>query len=131
MKSGRNLYSFSSVAGGGTFSASGIVSGVGAGNSLPGSSIGSSSSSSSSSLSAASLQSTGGGGGDSDMKKSQKPRHDEQDSRMERRERDKQARAAVLQAERDAEPAAPIFAAPVKVVSNFAINSIISSAMRK
>lgn len=42
-------------------------------------------------------------------------RHDEQD-RMERRERDKQQRA-FLQAERDAEPAAPIFAAPVKVVS--------------
>ncbi|KAL9707250.1 hypothetical protein quinque_010768 [Culex quinquefasciatus] len=49
------------------------------------------------------------------MKKSQKPRHDEQD-RMERRERDKQQRA-FLQAERDAEPAAPIFAAPVKVLS--------------
>ncbi|XP_058449677.1 AF4/FMR2 family member lilli isoform X2 [Malaya genurostris] len=111
MKSGRNLYSFSSVAGGGgTFAASGTASGAGAGNSLPGSSL-------SSSLSSTSLQSTGGGGGDSDMKKSQKPRHDEQDSRMERRERDKLARAAVLQAERDAEPAAPIFAAPVKVLS--------------
>ncbi|XP_053697518.1 AF4/FMR2 family member lilli isoform X2 [Sabethes cyaneus] len=121
MKSSRNLYPFNSaVAGGTTFTAaSSSASGTGgAGISLSGPSIGSSSSlflSSSSSLSSASLQSTGGGRVDLDMKKTQKPRHDEQDSRMERRERDKQARAAVLQAERDAEPAAPIFAAPVKL----------------
>ncbi|XP_055539378.1 AF4/FMR2 family member lilli isoform X2 [Wyeomyia smithii] len=125
MKSSRNLYPYNSaVAGGITFTgatSSGAGTG-GAGISLSGPSIGSSSSlllssSSSSSLSSAFLQSTGGGRVDLDMKKSQKPRHDEQDSRMERRERDKQARAAVLQAERDAEPAAPIFAAPVKVLS--------------
>lgn len=36
---------------------------------------------------------------------------------MERRERDKQARAQ-LQAEREPEPTAPLFAAPVKVVSS-------------
>lgn len=36
---------------------------------------------------------------------------------MDRRERDKQARERQMQAERDVEPALPIFAAPVKVVS--------------
>lgn len=125
MKSSKNLYSFSSVAGTlGTAAgprpstSSSSSSAVASPFSLPsssGSSIGGSSSSSSSSLSSTSLQSTRGGGRGLDMKKSQKPRHDEQD-RMERRERDKQQRAC-QQAERDAEPAAPIFAAPVKVLS--------------
>lgn len=36
---------------------------------------------------------------------------------MDRRERDKQARERQMQAERDVEPALPIFAAPVKVLS--------------
>lgn len=118
MKSSKNLYSFSAA---GTLGAGTRPGAPSASYSLPpssGSSIGGSaafSSSSSSSLSSTSLQSTRGGGRGLDMKKSQKPRHDEQD-RMERRERDKQQRA-ILQAERDAEPAAPIFAAPVKVLS--------------
>lgn len=116
MKSSKNLYSFSAgTLGAGTGPGAAAPSSY----SLPsssGSSIGgSAASSSSSSLSSTSLQSTRGGGRGLDMKKSQKPRHDEQD-RMERRERDKQQRA-ILQAERDAEPAAPIFAAPVKVLS--------------
>ncbi|XP_050084933.1 AF4/FMR2 family member lilli-like isoform X2 [Anopheles aquasalis] len=58
---------------------------------------------------------TTGGVGESDMKKSQKPRHDEHD-RMERRERDKQARAQ-LQAEREPEPTGPLFTAPFKLPS--------------
>lgn len=114
MKSSKNLYSFSA----GTLGAAGTGAGPGAPSSYSLPSSGSSivgSAASSSSLSSTSLQSTRGGGRGLDMKKSQKPRHDEQD-RMERRERDKQQRA-ILQAERDAEPAAPIFAAPVKVLS--------------
>ncbi|XP_049530087.1 AF4/FMR2 family member lilli isoform X3 [Anopheles darlingi] len=58
---------------------------------------------------------TTGGVGELDMKKSQKPRHDEHD-RMERRERDKQARAQ-LQAEREPEPTGPLFTAPFKLPS--------------
>ncbi|XP_055612459.1 uncharacterized protein LOC129759070 [Uranotaenia lowii] len=86
-------------------------------------SSGSSGSSNAFRLPSSTLPSTGGGNRALDMKKSQKSwMHDEQDSRMdnrmERRERDKKARAALQQqAERDAEPKAPIFGAPVKVVS--------------
>ncbi|XP_055633167.1 AF4/FMR2 family member lilli isoform X3 [Toxorhynchites rutilus septentrionalis] len=133
MRSSKGLYSFGSVAGTsatvlGGGGAGGGSTGTGtfstAGLKVPsGSSIGSASSLLS--LPSASLLSTGGGGGDLDMKKSQKPRHDEQD-RMERRERDKQARA---QAERDAEPPAPIFAAPVKVLSPSDVDMQIQSKL--
>lgn len=112
--SNRNLYLFSTAA---AAAAAASVNNLGSAGITSGPGSSGLSSSSLSSLSSSSLHSTGGKGGDLDMNKLQKPRHDEQDSRMERRERDKQARALQLQAERDAEPAAPIFAAPVKVLS--------------